>query len=59
MQSFDINFIIKTKYIDTISIKLIDTDINEDEISWLNGWTHTVPTNVDNFDVIGWSSAEH
>ncbi len=59
MKSFNVYFVIKTKDIYTITIKLIDADINEDEISWLNGWTHTVPTNVDNFDVIGWSSAEH
>src|SRR5699024_3370116 len=59
LKSFNVYFVIKTKDIYTISIKLIDTDINEDEISWLNGWTHTVPTNVDNFNVIGWSSAKH
>ena len=58
MKSFNVYFVIKTKDIYTITIKLIDADIDEDEISWLNGWTHTVPTNVDNFDVIGWSTSE-
>lgn len=45
--------------VDSIAIKVLDADVDEQQVAWLDGPGHAVTADIDDSDLLSLSAIEH
>lgn len=59
LQAFHVGRVVVYEGVDSITIEVLNTDIDKQQIAWLNGPGHAVTANIDDSDLLRLPAVEH